>query len=247
MRPGRTYRFAAVPEWIVFHPDLDGNAVRCFAVLDRIAGDDESAWPSLALIGERMAGSDQVARRAIRKLVEVGAVAVVERFTDGGRQTSNVYVLAGDSPMTPCPIESDSQAPIKSDSQEGVDPDTQHESQRNESHTTESHSPSRSLDIDVPDPFDAFWACYPRKVAKPEAVKAWYKIKPRQHADVMAGLSTWCAYWSARGEPEFVPHPATWLRREGWADAPPPLTKRKGSTVEQLDALQFDSAGNLIT
>lgn len=111
--------------------------------------------------------------------------------------------------------------------------------------TDEILTPS-SLGLAVPDPFEAFWNLYPRRVAKPEARKAWAKIKPRVIADVMVGLSTWCAYWQARAEPEFVPHPATWLRREGWADAPPPLGKRKLSTLEQIDALEFDAEGNLI-
>lgn len=74
--------------------------------------------------------------------------------------------------------------------------------------------------------FGDFWSAYPRKVGKPEAEKAW-KVKVGSLSaagEVMAGLERWAGYWRARGEAQFVPHPSTWLRREGWNDEPPPLT-----------------------
>jgi uncharacterized protein YdaU (DUF1376 family) len=67
------------------------------------------------------------------------------------------------------------------------------------------------------DRFDIFWKQYPRKVAKPNALKFWLKIKPddvvlKKMLDAInqQGLSS--------KEIQFVPHPATWLNAKRWED-----------------------------
>ncbi len=80
-------------------------------------------------------------------------------------------------------------------------------------------SPSASESAD--DGFASFWEQYPKKVAKPQAVKAWTKIKPRGHvlADLMTGLDQQKASgdWQKDGG-KFIPHPATWLNGRRWED-----------------------------
>lgn len=69
--------------------------------------------------------------------------------------------------------------------------------------------------------FDAFWASYPRKVAKEAARKAWDKIGPdeelvgRMVAAVKAQAAT--EQWRRDGG-RFIPHPATWLGARRWED-----------------------------
>jgi uncharacterized protein YdaU (DUF1376 family) len=65
--------------------------------------------------------------------------------------------------------------------------------------------------------FDTFWKQYPRKIAKPNALKAWLKIKPDDEllkkmlvAIIQQGL--------VNKEMQFVPHPATWLNQNRWED-----------------------------
>jgi len=65
--------------------------------------------------------------------------------------------------------------------------------------------------------FDLFWQQYPRKIAKPNALKAWLKIKVDDDllkkmlvAINQQGLSN--------KEMQFVPHPATWLNAKRWED-----------------------------
>lgn len=96
-----TYRFARVPEWVLFHPDLDAVDVRVFATLDRYDGTE--CIPSLETIGSRVTRSADTVRRSIRRLEDVGAVRVESRNVEG-RQSSNRYHLAGDAPMQgrPC-------------------------------------------------------------------------------------------------------------------------------------------------
>lgn len=73
----------------------------------------------------------------------------------------------------------------------------------------------------VADLFEKFWTAYPRKVAKPEALKAFKRTKPTEES-VQAMLSAiqrqGLAEKCAKGEARFVPHPSTWLNQERWKD-----------------------------
>ena len=84
---------------------------------------------------------------------------------------------------------------------------------------TERCSPSASEAAD--DGFPTFWEQYPKKVAKPQAMKAWKRIRPAGQvlADLVAGLEQQKASgeWQKDGG-QFIPHPATWLNARRWED-----------------------------
>lgn len=74
---------------------------------------------------------------------------------------------------------------------------------------------------ETPSDFDLFWEAYPRRVGKLDAQKAWRQTSSeRPPIDVVIEkierlLRT--RQWREAGG-RFIPHPATWLRRGGWAD-----------------------------
>ena len=70
--------------------------------------------------------------------------------------------------------------------------------------------------------FEIFWNCYPRKVGKKAAQKAFQNAQNRPRIDDLLA-----AIHRARGSPQwakeggqFIPHPATWLNRGQWDDVP---------------------------
>jgi hypothetical protein len=73
--------------------------------------------------------------------------------------------------------------------------------------------------------FCAFWAPYPRKVAKGQARKAWRAaiLGRRENAKtVIAASEEFGAYHRARRtDQQYIPHPATWLNGECYNDALP--------------------------
>lgn len=88
--------------------------------------------------------------------------------------------------------------------------------------------------------FDEFYARYPRKVGKPNARRAYDKaVKIAQHDDIMFGLSQQLASMEAK-EKQFIPHPATWLNREGWDDEPEEPTGKASNGPGS--ASKFDEA-----
>lgn len=74
---------------------------------------------------------------------------------------------------------------------------------------------------DVPAGFDEFWSAYPRKVSKPQALKAWRKLSPDTQAlqAILAGIERdrRSEQWLRDGG-QFIPHPATWLNGRRWED-----------------------------
>lgn len=71
------------------------------------------------------------------------------------------------------------------------------------------------------DGFVSFWTAYPKKVAKPEAMKAWIKVAPDAEltSQIMAGLARakQSKDWT-KDDGQFIPHPTTWLNQRRWED-----------------------------
>lgn len=228
------YRFAAIPEWVVQHPDLDGNAVRVYAVLARFT----ETFTSLDYVAKRCGGcSEDTVRRAIRRLQSVGAVRVSERFTEEGRQTSNLYELAGDSPLAELPPSqqrdgegSKSATPVPSKSATRTrEPSTQ---------TRGGQLPAAAPQ--ATDSFAVFWELYPRKVGKTGkggADGAWKAAIKRSPADeIIAGLRLRIEWWKrSRTEARFIPNPSTWLNQSRWLDTLDPI-ESNGASAAVRDA-----------
>jgi hypothetical protein len=76
--------------------------------------------------------------------------------------------------------------------------------------------------------FDVFWAAWPQKQGKADALRTWIRIPISEYASVMAGLERWKAseQWT-RG---VIPHAATWLNGKRWTDEDVPQFLGKGTT-----------------
>lgn len=94
-----------------------------------------------------------------------------------------------------------------------------------------SPSPSPNKDIYTAE-FQAFWDLYPKKVAKPQAAKAFDRVTKNNTVEsVIAGVKSHigCDSWKKDGG-QYIPHPATFLNQERFNDRPQSqvqLPKRK--------------------
>ena len=76
-------------------------------------------------------------------------------------------------------------------------------------------------DYSLPGGFEQFWKAYPRKIAKGEARRVWFRLKPdsalleRILKAIEAQKRT--EQWHKESG-KFIPHPATWLNGERWED-----------------------------
>lgn len=69
--------------------------------------------------------------------------------------------------------------------------------------------------------FDVFWKAYPRKVAKPAALRSFKKVLASGITldTLLAAITKQkkSQQW-AKDNGQFIPHPATWLNQERWND-----------------------------
>lgn len=93
-------------------------------------------------------------------------------------------------------------------------------------------------ECDIELTFDDFWALYPRRVAKKEARHAWAKIDAKHYPTILTALYEWARIWNDRGEPQYTPHPATWLNGERWEDDFPPGHKPYTATQQRQEEKQ---------
>jgi hypothetical protein len=73
--------------------------------------------------------------------------------------------------------------------------------------------------------FAEFYALYPRKEDPDDALKAYRQVirKGATHAEIMAGLSR----YRFSDDPQYIKHPAGWLRAGSWKSEPLPPSKPK--------------------
>ncbi|MBD8477600.1 hypothetical protein [Microbacterium sp. CFBP 8794] len=101
-----------------------------------------------------------------------------------------------------------------------------------EDHLEEDHLSEGAIELVAAVSFDDFWAVWPRKVAKPDARRAWDRALAKVSGEVV--LSAAVAHRDNPGRPEtqFIPHPATWINREGWNDELPQLRAERLGAVD---------------
>ena len=68
--------------------------------------------------------------------------------------------------------------------------------------------------------FIKFWDCYPKKVSKKDAIKAWVTLGPTKElsADIVVAVVAHTFSSEQWTEKTYIPHPATFLRGRMWED-----------------------------
>jgi hypothetical protein len=102
----------------------------------------------------------------------------------------------------------------------------------------ESSSNSSSNGKISPSQFESFWKLYPRRVGKGAAKKVWDKLCQRKNGnqptwlEIRKALHLQKKAWS---DPQYIPHPTTWLNQERWQDDPPEPRKPTPTRPAQLE------------
>lgn len=78
--------------------------------------------------------------------------------------------------------------------------------------------------------FDAFWAAYPKKKSKGQALSAWKKLKPDSSLQVVILKAIEAQKRSPdwqKDKGQYIPYPATWLNAMAWEDEVPTEQNRR--------------------
>lgn len=218
-----------------------GQKLTLIALADH-AGEDGACWPSTGRIAIKTGQGASTVRRHVDLLAEAGLLTCEVRHREDGSQTSSIIRLGqGGARIEQGGAQIDTPTPYP-DRAGGCSPvSTRSEPSMNRQKEPSPLSPDEEPRI-VPDqrePFEIFWAQYPRKVGKPAAEKAFKRaIKKAADDAILVGLQNWCDHWTARNQPQFIPYPATWLNDERWNNDPPPLPSPKQNLSTGAAALQ---------
>lgn len=98
------------------------------------------------------------------------------------------------------------------------------------------------MDRRIGQTFEDFWAAYPRKVGKGAARKVWDRLHPDEAlVKKIAAALDWQRDQEQWADPQFIPHPRTWLSQERWDDEPPvPKRQINGAAAHVLRMLGND-------
>lgn len=240
-----TYRFARTPEWVLYHKDLDAVDVRVFGVLDRHDGRD--CFPALATVGDLIGKSEQTVRRSLRNLAAVGAILIEARY-EHGRQSSNRYTLAGDSPLTRRPATDDRAGvppvepgdPVMGDTQSRAREDLEQDNESNPAADAADRTPAQEAQRVL----DDYWRFVTsRSGRKPIGITA-IAFKKLITPFLEAGIPVVDLKFALS---EMYVHGAT-LTRQGIERQLDGRVGRNGkqSTMDKLREAQFDDAGMLV-
>lgn len=185
--------------WLADHHN--GETGRCFPSLKTLERECEMSRPAII--------------RHLSTLEDAGLISREQRKRDNGSQTSTAYNLHL-VPVTECntPCSETLQPPVTKRHPHnlgilnlGIEP------------VLEANA-SKSVIARIDDDFSEFWERYPRKVAKPNAKKAYAKArKSHEHDKIMFGLSQHLPILMSK-ETQFIPHAASWLNGEQFNDEP---------------------------
>ncbi|WP_307480289.1 hypothetical protein [Microbacterium trichothecenolyticum] len=202
------------------------------AVCHRTLDATHKTFVSQQTIAAMVSASQDFVQKGLSTLERMGIIERHRRTGAGGYRTSDLIVVdptytavsqVGREPTRPSTYLADSgdltrSRPAPTQSTAVAEENIQRNIQMNTQYTPKP--PAGDLNtIDGIDPFDEFWAAWPRKVAKPNARKAWAKALKRATAETITAAAIDYRDNPHRPSTEFIPHPATWLNRDGWDDA----------------------------
>lgn len=211
------------------------------ALAERADETGRNAWPGVPWLAKRLNRDPRTVFRGLKRLVETGLIfpgdqELVSHLN--GRTRPVVYDLAmpgneprTDSSVTPESAEGMTSAAPRYDSsdQEGMTSDViQNVPSLLRSETVQEPSASELALIDPPTDsppkslstkqidalFDTWYEKYPRKVARPDARKAYTKaVRAVGPEKLLAAASALAA---EKRDKQFYPYPATWLNKGHW-------------------------------
>lgn len=228
--------FAPIPEPLLYDPALSSDAVRVYGVLRRHGDDPTNCYPSQSRIAALIGKSPRSINGWLRQLEDAGWIERVRRYTPEGDPDTNGYRVHMRAVQRG--VHAGERGPYASDSVGGY---TLH-SAINESHVEREPLNERSTRAVALSSvsFDEFWELYPRKVGKPAAKRAFTaackRVDERKLLEALRAHAVVWRSWPVHRQ-QFVPHPSTWLNRDGWDDPIEQHAPQSSRRDEQIDSI----------
>jgi len=124
------------------------------------------------------------------------------------------------------------------------------EARRGSSNLPAEAKPKMLLTAAQQEQFERFWAAYPKRQSKGQAMSAWKKVNPdgTLTETIIAGVERAKSGDSRFKTAQYIPYPATWLNAAGWGDEhtnPQGLSGKQGVDVDALREFIADAVKNI--
>lgn len=207
-------------DWQIDNKELS-NSQRIFAMVVRYTVCFHREWHEMSLnfISERTGMLRNNVSRELKSMIKLG---IIREQSEGNKRLLAIgCVIESDNASV---INSDNGGVIKNDNRSVIKSDNQEIKQSKYNNLNNDHS----------DLFDQFWLMYPRKVSKPQAVKAFKAALQKTKVElIIEGLDGYINHLqNERTETKYIKHPATWLNAEGWNDYK--LVKQESKLLQLL-------------
>jgi hypothetical protein len=202
-------------------------------IADRADKNAWSCWPSHKTLANDAGMSVRSVVDLLFVLENVGLITRTPTVRADGKRSTDVITIV------------DSYATIARGTERDIRRDrAQHSTEKSANVAEQNHvtEPRKGTDIvlHAPDPFDAWWLAYPRKMAKVSARKAWAKVPDSLAktgltlSDLMERTRSFADHVVGK-DPEHIAHPATWLNGERWNDELPDRSQTDGKQTTRPD------------
>jgi hypothetical protein len=196
-----------------------GERLLLHLALADFANDEGECWPSQPTLAKKARCSVTWVRLGLRDLEREGLLEVLSAGSGRGHRTQYRLLRKG--------------ATVNGVSVKG-ETSTQERVHSDDDPSIYRNHQEPSLDLDSE--FERFWKAYPRRVAKAAALNAFRLARRKKQLpaidDLLAAVER---YQRSVKDPQFICHPATWLRQQRWLDhveetvsAPEPYDPWKG-------------------
>lgn len=154
----------------------------------------------------------------IDALSEMAAIAfeLIKPNLDASRKKAESGKLGGTKKQSKSTFEAKRKQNEASEKQEQTE--SKKENKKEKEGENKIENKKKSYDADG---FAAFWAAYPKKAGKADALKAWNKLKP----DIVLQAKMGEALTAQKKSPQwtknngqYIPMPSTWLNGKRWED-----------------------------
>lgn len=154
----------------------------------------------------------------IDALSEMAAIAfeLIKPNLDASRKKAESGKLGGTKKQSKSTFEAKRKQNEASEKQEQTE--SKKENKKEKEGENKIENKKKSYDADG---FAAFWAAYPKKTGKADALKAWNKLKP----DIVLQAKMGEALTAQKKSPQwtknngqYIPMPSTWLNGKRWED-----------------------------
>lgn len=186
----------------------------------------------------------------IDSLSDLAAIAfeLIKPNLDAGRKKAESGKLGGTKKQSESTFEangSKTEAKRKqneaSEKQEQTESKKENKKEKEGENKIEIENKKKSYDADG---FTTFWAAYPKKAGKADALKAWNKLKP----DIVLQAKMGEALTAQKKSPQwtknngqYIPMPSTWLNGRRWEDEAPQAQSQESQFDRMMAwAKEFD-------